>query len=152
MNDQPLVSADRVRLDVAAADWREAIRQAAQPLLAAGVITPGYVQAMERTREELGPYFVIVPGVALAHARPEAGALSPAVSIARLARPVAFGHRDNDPVWLVVVLAGATDESHLELLRRLAQFLGDESALAAMRQAATTSDAAAALNGALQSG
>lgn len=149
MSNHPVVPPNHIRLDIEAPGWREAIQQAAQPLLESGAITPAYVRAMEKVMEDLGPYFVIVPGVALAHARPEEGALRPAISAARLARPVAFGHADNDPVWLVIVLAGSNNESHLGLLQQVARFLGNEPALAELRRAATPQEAAAALNAAM---
>ena len=134
-----------IRLDVPAADWRQAIRAAAEPLLEAGYIEPSYVAAMEEVMAELGPYFVIVPGVALAHARPEGRVKRSGVSLCRLAAPVRFGHAENDPVWLVVVLAGSTDDSHLDLLSSLARFLGSEDALDKVRQAGSPGEAAQAL-------
>jgi len=36
-------------------------------------VFPSYVDAMVRAVEELGPYMVVAPGIALAHARPEDG-------------------------------------------------------------------------------
>ncbi len=124
-----------VRLDVAAADWRQALQAAARPLLLEGYIEESYVSAMEQVVDEMGPYFVIVPGVALAHARPEGRVRRPGLSLCRLERPVPFGHEENDPVWLVIVLAGSTDDSHLGLLASLARFLGDEDSLGKVRQA-----------------
>jgi len=149
MNTNSVVPPNHIRLNVEAADWREAIRQAAKPLLDSGAITPSYVSAMEKVMEDLGPYFVIVPGVALAHARPEGGVLRPALALARLAAPVAFGHADNDPVWLVIVLAGSSNESHLGLLQQVARFLGNDAALFALRRAAMPEEAAEVVNSAM---
>ncbi|MGE5591389.1 MAG: PTS sugar transporter subunit IIA [Bacillota bacterium] len=146
MRNQPVVPPEYVQLDVPAGDWREAIRRAAAPLVTGGAVTPSYVAAMERVMEEMGPYFVIVPGVALAHARPEEGALQPALALSRLSEPVNFGHEDNDPVWLVMVLAGSSDESHLGLLQQVARFLGDTAALERLRSAETPEEAAALAN------
>jgi PTS system ascorbate-specific IIA component len=76
--------------------------------------------------EEFGPYIVIAPGVALAHARPSAAVRGVAFSVLTLEPPVAFGHADNDPVRLVVGMAAPDDESHIEALRQLAELLGDD--------------------------
>lgn len=144
---EPGFSESMIQLDVTAGDWREAIQTAADPLVTAGYIRESYVAAMERVMEEMGPYFVIVPGVALAHARPEGRVLRSAISLCRLAEPVVFGHADNDPVWLVLVLAGSSDDSHLGLLAKLAAFLGDPLALEAVRTAGSPGEVAAVLNG-----
>lgn len=127
--------ADLVLLDAPANDWREAIRLAARPLVRAGYIEEAYIAAMERVADEFGPYFVLAPGVALAHARPEGHVNRSGISLCRLAGPVPFGHEENDPVWLVVVLAGSTDDSHLGLLSCLARFLGDSESLGKVRHA-----------------
>src|SRR5690625_5953189 len=62
-----LVDPSAVRLDVAATDWREAIRASGDLLVDTGAIGTSYVEAMVRTVEEHGPYIVITPGFALAH-------------------------------------------------------------------------------------
>ena len=51
--------------------WEDAVRQAGALLEKAGAIAPAYTQAMVDMVREMGPYIVIMPGVALAHARPE---------------------------------------------------------------------------------
>ena len=50
--------------------WHEAITVASQPLLQEQVIEQGYVEAMIESVNELGPYIVIAPEIAIAHARP----------------------------------------------------------------------------------
>lgn len=124
-----------VLLDVRADDWRHAIRLAAGPLVRASFVEESYIAAMEKVVGDFGPYFVLVPGVALAHARPEGHVRRSGLSFCRLAPPVFFGHEENDPVWLVIVLAGSTDESHLGLLSCLARFLGDSESLNKVRHA-----------------
>jgi PTS system ascorbate-specific IIA component len=48
------------------------------------------------------------------------------MSLVILAAPVAFGHRQNDPVQLVIGLAAPDDEGHITALATLAEFLADE--------------------------
>ena len=76
---------------------------------------------------EFGPYIVIAPGVALAHARPSPSVHRTAFSILTLDPPVEFGHADNDPVRLVVGLAARDSDSHVEALRQMAELLGDDA-------------------------
>ena len=53
----------------AATGWRNAVRAAAALLVEVGATTPEYGERCIGSAEELGPYFVLSPGVALAHAR-----------------------------------------------------------------------------------
>lgn len=131
------LSPEAVKVNVCVSGWQEAIRAAGHLLVSIGAATTGYTEAMVRCVEDNGPYIVISPGVALAHARPEEGALSCGVSLVTLAQPVRFGHPDNDPVQLVLAFAGADGEAHLRILTELARFLADADRLRAVLGAAT---------------
>jgi mannitol operon transcriptional antiterminator len=118
-----------IALNVAVKDWQEAIRAAGQLLVETGGVEPRYVEGMIRTAEELGPYIVIAPGIALPHARPEEGVIKNCFSLITLSSPVDFGNEDNDPV-LVVIAFGATDqESHVEALAELARAIAKDGFL-----------------------
>ncbi len=121
------LSEDRICLQVQAADWREAVQAGGELLVTAGVCEPRYVQAMVKAVEELGPYMVLAPGIALAHARPEDGVLKIGMAILTLAVPVNFGSPENDPVSLVIAFGGVDKHSHINMLQELAGFLIDET-------------------------
>ena len=78
-------------------------------------------------RSSVGPYIVIAPGIALAHSRPSPAVLRAGISLVTLLEPVAFGHRENDPVRLVIGLAAVDEEGHITALSTLAEFLSDET-------------------------
>jgi PTS system ascorbate-specific IIA component len=63
---------------------------------------------MRRVLQELGPYAVIAPGIALLHARPDDGVLAPCLALITLSRAVEFGSEQNDPVDLVFALKRST--------------------------------------------
>ncbi len=130
-----LLHAGVIALDAVASDWREAIRRSGELLSAAGVAEAAYTEAMIRVVEEIGPYMVIAPGIALAHARPKDGVRIPGFALVRLSRPVEFGSAANDPVDLVIALAAVDDEGHVAALRELALLLGDDAAVRAIREA-----------------
>jgi len=109
--------------DVAARDWREAVREAASALVAAGAAGEGYPAACERVVEENGPYIVLTKGLALVHARPEDGGLAVGVGVTRLAAPVEFGHPDNDPVDLLLAFCTPDPDAHVGTLAALARSL-----------------------------
>ncbi|WP_067962820.1 PTS sugar transporter subunit IIA [Nocardiopsis trehalosi] len=116
-------------------DWRGAIRAAGELLVATGVSTEPYVRQMQDAVEEYGPYIVIAPGLALAHARPSPDVLRTGLSWAGLATPVAFGHAQNDPVHLVIGLAAVDHDGHSSALSRLARMLADPTRLEALTSA-----------------
>ena len=122
-----LLPVDAIRLCETAADWRAAVRLAGDALVASGATTPDYTDEMVATVEQLGPYIVIAPGIALAHSRPSPAVLRAGISLVTLLEPVAFGHRENDPVRLVIGLAAVDEEGHITALSTLAEFLSDET-------------------------
>ncbi|MFM5905600.1 MAG: PTS sugar transporter subunit IIA [Micrococcales bacterium] len=109
-----------IALGVEASDWREAIAASGTGLVASGCATADYTSAMIQAVVELGPYIVIAPGLAVAHARPGAAVLKTGMSLAVLANPVAFGNQANDPVSVVFGLSALDHDKHLELLSAFA--------------------------------
>lgn len=107
-------------LDVQATDWRDAIRICGERLVDAGSTTQAYTQAMIETVEKMGPYIVIAPGLALAHSRPSEAVLKTGLSWVRLTTPVNFGNAANDPVDLVIGLAGHSESEHIEVMSAIA--------------------------------
>jgi PTS system ascorbate-specific IIA component len=122
-----LLPIDAIRIGETAADWRAAVRLAGDALAASGATTPDYTDEMVATVEQLGPYIVIAPGIALAHSRPSPAVLRAGISLVTLRDPVAFGHRENDPVRLVIGLAAVDEEGHITALSTLAELLSDET-------------------------
>lgn len=131
-----LLSPAAIRTGATAADWREAVHVAGDALVASGVTTDAYTDEMIRTVESLGPYIVIAPGVALAHARPSPAVLRAGLSLVTLATPVPFGHKQNDPVWLVIGLAARDADGHVNALAALAEFIADDDRRDALSRAA----------------
>lgn len=121
-----LIAGDAIRIGAHADDWRAAVMVSGQALVASGATDPSYTDEMIATVEQLGPYIVIAPGIALAHARPSPAVHRVGISLVTLSGPVEFGHRQNDPVRLVVGLASPDDEGHVTALATLAEFLADE--------------------------
>lgn len=113
--------------------WKEAIREASFPLLQLGYIEKNYVQAMIQIIEQLGPYVVLTPHVAIAHARPESGVNKLSMSLLRLKESVSFGR--GKEVHLVIVLAAIDNHSHLDALAELSHLLSHEENITHLIQA-----------------
>lgn len=121
-----LVNDQQIQLQQTADDWEDAIRVSAKPLLDEDDITEHYVQAMIDSVKQFGPYIVIGPSIALAHARPEDGTKKLAVTITTLATPINFGNPDNDPVKIIFCLAAIDNYSHLNVMKAIVQLINDQ--------------------------
>ncbi|RGQ83823.1 PTS sugar transporter subunit IIA [Megamonas rupellensis] len=113
--------------------WELAIKQASEPLLEKNIIKESYVEAMINSVYKNGPYMIIMPHIALAHARPEDGVNENGISFLKLKIPVIFP-QEND-VDIIIVLAAKEDEGHLELMAELADLLVDDEKTEAIRRA-----------------
>lgn len=140
-----LVDPAAISLQNPAATWRDAITAAGALLESTGAVDAAHTAAMIRSVEEHGPYIVIAPGFALAHARPDASVHRTAMSVLRPQAPIVFGHESNDPVTLVVALAAADPSAHQQALAALAGILADPARRAALDDAATPEQVLAVL-------
>jgi len=140
LTTKPTVSA---AVRVTAASWPAAIRAAGRGLVEQGAAEDRYVERCVAQVESDGPYIVVAPGIALAHARPEDGARALGLSVAVLDHPVPFGHPVNDPVDVVFAFCSPDRDAHVGLLSALARQL--VSGLAARLRAAGDDAAAARL-------
>jgi DNA-binding GntR family transcriptional regulator/mannitol/fructose-specific phosphotransferase system IIA component (Ntr-type) len=118
----PLV---RISINFQADDWMGAVLQAGHLLFSTGAAEEHYGQAMVNTANRLGPYFVVAPGIAVAHALPSEGVLKPALSMLTLNPPLPFGHSENDPVRLLIAIAAVDTSQHVEALKEIADVLSD---------------------------
>lgn len=133
--DMASISKDVVRIRAEACSWQDAIRTAGNLLMENGCVEECYIDAMIKSMVEHGPYFVLAPGVALPHAASGSGVRRTGMSVVTLARPVEFMESPNNPVELVICLAAADGESHLDLLASLSELLMDAEALECVKGA-----------------
>lgn len=115
--------------------WQEGIKLAAQPLLDKNIITNNYVEAMLKNVIDNGNYIIILPEVAMPHARHEYGALATGISFLKLNNPVLFPK--DVPVLLFFGLASNTNTGHLDLISDLAEILSDPEKVEVLKQAKT---------------
>ncbi|MGP4074785.1 BglG family transcription antiterminator [Halobacillus sp. K22] len=121
-----LLTKKTIQLKDQVSSWEEAIKTAAQPLIEQESIQPEYVQAMIDNVNELGPYVVIAPGIAIPHARPEAGVERLGMSFLRLKDPIYFSDQEKHRAQLVIVLAAIDNQTHLKALAQLTELLSNE--------------------------
>ncbi|WP_108651381.1 PTS sugar transporter subunit IIA [Dongshaea marina] len=122
---QSLIDNRSIKLQTTATDWKDAIKQGTDMLIASGAVEPSYPEAIIRSIEQMGPYIVIAPGLAMPHARPEDGVNRTAFALVTLNDPVHFEGED-EPVDVLITLAGSSSDEHMQGLMEVTQVLDDE--------------------------
>lgn len=123
-----------------APDWRSAVALSGEALTRSGAAKAGYATEMIRMIENFGPYVVIAPGLALAHARPGPQVISNGLSVVTLKEPVRFGHAHNDPVRVVLGLAIVEAGAHLAAVAAVANIFNDSSAIDQIAEATSAAE------------
>lgn len=137
MDIKDILNQERIRVGVGVADWQEAIREVGKLLVESGGVEESYIDGMIKTANDLGPYIVIAPGLAIPHARPEDGVLQNSMAVLSLAEPVSFGHEENDPVHVLIAFAATDNTQHVSALTQMAEILSIPERLEALKEAKT---------------
>ncbi|MDQ1000440.1 mannitol operon transcriptional antiterminator [Neobacillus niacini] len=99
-------------------NWENAIRKTAEVLFATNSISKNYIEAVISLAHQYGPYFVISPQIAIAHAQPKDGVskLGVALSIYKNGLNI-MGKKD---IKFLFVLASPNQSDHLHILQNIA--------------------------------
>lgn len=117
-----LISYNHILNNVKVDTWQNAIKEAGNLLVKTNDITYTYIEEMIKSVETLGPYIVIMPGLAIAHSAPSSSVKKNSISLITLDNPINFGS-ENDPVKIVLCLACVDKTSHINSLSKLANIL-----------------------------
>ena len=99
---------------------------------------PRYYQAILDGVKRFGPYFVIAPGLAMPHGRPEEGVLKTGFALVTLKKPLVFNHEDNDPVDILITLAAVDANAHQEVgIMQVVNLFDDEANFDRLRACTT---------------
>ncbi|WP_193016181.1 PTS sugar transporter subunit IIA [Proteus sp. FME41] len=141
-----LLTPDVVQVVPSVSDWREAIKVACQPLIDKGCIEPRYIDAIYSSHEKIGPYYVLGPGIAMPHARPEDGVNQLSLALMIVEQGVEFGADENDPVKLLIVLAAKDNDSHINAIMKLAELFDNDKDIQTLFNAKSKADVFAVIN------
>lgn len=120
-----LLERNNVRILEKADDWKDAIRKSVLPLEESGYVKDEYKEAIIAGVENLGPYIIVAPSIALPHARPEQGVVKSQIAITLFRNEVQFDKEDSK-AQLFVTLAAADSDSHINALMTISEILQDE--------------------------
>jgi PTS system mannitol-specific IIA component/PTS system ascorbate-specific IIA component len=107
--------------------WEESIKIAAEPLLEKKFIKETYIQSMIDNVHKYGGYIVLVPEIAMPHAKDEDSVNKTGMSFLKLKKPVEYP--EENEVKIIFVLAAKDNSEHLELIADLSSILADEEVL-----------------------
>ncbi len=131
-----LLKNNTVLLDVEASDWKDAIRKGGSLLVGSGCCENRYIDAMIESCVKNGPYFIIAPGLAMPHSRPENGVLETGFALITLKKGVEFGDRENDPIDILIFMAAKDQAAHTEqAMTQIAEFCDNLEWLKELRAA-----------------
>lgn len=121
---QSLIENNAILLNQKVDNWRTAIKLGTDLLEKSGAIEPRYYDNIISKIEEMGPYIILAPGLAMPHARPEEGVIKTSFALVTLAEPVYFDGED-EPVSVFITLAGSDSDQHMQGLMEITQVLDD---------------------------
>lgn len=124
---QDFLNQDTVAIHQRAEDKYAAIRLVGGLLEQSNRITHDYVEEMIASLDSLGPYIVLSPGIAFAHARPGESILEDCVSMIVLDTPVPFGNPRNDPVRVLFAIGARDNKHHLTCMRGISKLITREN-------------------------
>jgi len=137
-----VLSPEQVRIHPGGATRDDALQEATDILVAAGAVTPAYVDAMRQREETVSTY--MGNGLAIPHGTNEAkdAILASALSVVRYDGGVDW---DGEQARFVIGIAGVGDE-HLDILSRIAILFSEEDDVARLEAAATPDELFALLS------
>ncbi|HBW41354.1 MAG TPA: PTS mannitol transporter subunit IIA [Leclercia adecarboxylata] len=139
--------AENIQIVDSVSDWKQAIRLSAQPLLAKETMTEAYIDAIFNSHQELGPYYVLAPGLAMPHARPEQGAIKNGLSLLHIKQGVSFEAEENDPIYVVIMLCALSGNEHINMITALADIFSDDERLSALLKASSIEEIQGVIKG-----
>ena len=129
-----LVKNDSVKVKQKAETWEDAIKITFKPLLDKGVIEKRYIDSVIERTYELGPYYILTPGLAMPHERPEMGVLEDGFSFITLKNPVVFPDGQEADIFLGFS-ATSSDVHSNESIPQIVALFEDETIFKKIRKA-----------------
>lgn len=135
-----MVRENIIRLNIKAENWEDAVRFSYEPLLDGGFITQKYIDETVRIMNTVGPYVVITKHIALLHTKPESGAISCAMGIGVLEKPINFGSIEHDPIKYIFSLSAIDNHTHLCAMAELLELFNDDNFFLTLDKATNSSE------------
>ena len=127
-----------IKVTSAELSFEDAVAQATGLLVLDQKATDDYVDEVLTSLEELGPYFVVAPQIAIAHSKPSTSVVATGMALLKLKSPCNSGSA-NDPVSLVFAFCSVNADDHLQLLAEFGEKLSSDSVMNSLLNASAES-------------
>ncbi|MDN5341926.1 MAG: mannitol operon transcriptional activator [Oceanotoga sp.] len=121
-----IIPLQNIKTNINAENWEQAVRISGELLLKNKSIKENYILKMIENVKKYGPYIVISPGIALAHAESSDDVLKNDISMIILKNAVKFGNKANDPVKIIISFSAKESKSHLKILSKLSEIMDNK--------------------------
>lgn len=134
-----LLKPENCRQKTKVEDWKDAIHTALTPLFEGGWCDSQYEESVLENTAKFGPYYVLCPELALIHAGFEKGVYGTQMAVTVLEEPVRFS-QDGPDVRVLVALAAADRDAHMEGIRATANIFTDPDKIDMVIHAGSVND------------
>ncbi|MGL5590779.1 MAG: PTS sugar transporter subunit IIA [Metamycoplasmataceae bacterium] len=110
-------------------NWEDAIREGVDLLVQNDVCLDTFADEIIKSVEKFGPYFILMPKLALAHAAPGDYIKKNGLSLIVFKDDVKFSDSSNHDVQLLFTLAAKDESSHIDLLMKFAELFQEDKEL-----------------------
>ncbi|SHH97620.1 PTS sugar transporter subunit IIA [Clostridium grantii] len=130
-----LLNKKTIRCKLNVSSWEEAVKICTDMLVEVDAINLSYYDNIIDFTKDIGPYYVIAPGLAMPHSRPGTSVKENCFSLITLEKPIKFGSEKNDPVDIIIVFAATEKETHTESIRQVVKLFSKPETFKEMRNA-----------------
>lgn len=131
---------DTVEVEVDCHDWENVAYQVGSLLVKKEVIEEEYIEQTIASVKKFGPYIMLVPGIAFFHSEPSKAVHSMGISFITLKDTVYIDSEKKKKIECAFAFAAVDNNSHLELLTKLASVLKDNEALEKLKSHPTKAE------------
>ncbi|MGL5205729.1 MAG: PTS sugar transporter subunit IIA [Metamycoplasmataceae bacterium] len=110
-------------------NWKEAINEGVDLLVKNDSCLPIFADKIIESVEKFGPYFILMPKLALAHAAPGDYIKKNGLSLIVFKENIKFSDSSSHDVQLLFTLAAKDESSHIDLLMRFAELFQEDKEL-----------------------
>lgn len=122
-----LIENDSILVCQDADTWEEAVKLGTDRLVKSGALEEKYYEQIVKATNEMGPYYMLLPGIAMPHARPEDGVIKDCFGITILNKAVKFSDDEDEYAQILLTLAATSSDAHAEVaIPQIIELLEDE--------------------------
>lgn len=120
-----LINEKLIDVDVEVETWQESAKVVGNLLLKENLIDEKYIDSMINSVEKFGPYMILAPKVCFFHGEPGDMVKEPCLSLITLKNEIRFSEFDNEPIKSAFAFGARDSDSHLDMIKKIAELLAD---------------------------